>query len=146
MLEMIDWLFDYYFLEIKVYNEKLWVEQTEDIIQTVKELNMLDKVIFISYSDSARGVLNSHTDVIFGRDTFDISDLDFLWDNNSKYFLAPHDLLTPEIVERVKSLWKEIVTYTVNDTWNFQAMKDMWVSIIMTDQINLLQEYDSISI
>jgi hypothetical protein len=44
----------------------------------VKELNMLDRVIFISYSDSARDVLNSHTDVIFGRDTFDVGDLDFL--------------------------------------------------------------------
>ena len=146
MLEMIDWLFDYYFLEIKVYDEKLWAEQTEDIIQTVKELNMLDRVIFISYSDSARDVLNSHTDVIFGRDTFDVGDLDFLWSNNSKYFLAPYELLTPEIVEKVRFLWKEVVTYTVNDTWDYQVMKDMWVNIIMTDQINLLQEYDNTEI
>lgn len=146
MLEMIDWLFDYYFLEIKVYDEKFWAEQTEDIIQTVKELNMLDRVIFISYSDSARDVLNSHTDVIFGRDTFDVGDLDFLWSNNSKYFLAPYELLTPEIVEKVRSLWKEVVTYTVNDTWDYQVMKDMWVNIIMTDQINLLQEYDNTEI
>jgi glycerophosphoryl diester phosphodiesterase len=146
MLEMIDGLFDYYFLEIKVYDEKLWAEQTENIIQTVKELNMLNKVVFISYSDSARNVLNSHTDVIFGWDTFNVNDLDFLWDNNSKYFLVPYDLLTPEIVQKAKSLWKEIVTYTINDTWNFQAIKDMWINIIMTDKINLLQEYDNLNI
>ena len=146
MLEMIDGLFDYYFLEIKVYNDKLWIEQTQDIIQTVRDLNMLDRVIFISYSDSARAILNSQTDVIWGRDTFDVDDLGFIWDNNSKYFLAPYDVLSPEIVEKAKSLWKEIATYTVNDTWNFQAMKDMGVNIIMTDQINLLQEYDKTDI
>ena len=145
MLEMIDGLFDYYFLEIKVYDEKFWEEQTEDVIQTVKELNMLDKVVFISYSDSARNVLNSHTDVIFGWDTFNVNDLDFLWENNSKYFLAPYDVLDAEIVDKAKSLWKEVVTYTVNETWDFQTMIDLWVSIIMTDKINLLQEYDNLT-
>jgi len=52
-------------LEIKVYDESLGAQQTEDAIQTVRDLNMLDRVIFISYSDAARDVLNSHTDVIF---------------------------------------------------------------------------------
>ena len=141
MLEIVDWLFDYYFLEIKVYDETYWAEQTEDIIQTVRDLNMLDRVIFISYSDSARNVLNEQTDVVFWWDTLNMNDLDFIWDNNSKYFLAPYDLLTPDIIQRAKSLWKEIVTYTVNDTWDFKVMKDMWVSIIMTDRLDLLQEY-----
>ena len=141
MLEMIDWLFDYYFLEIKVYDESLWAQQTEDIIQTVRDLNMLDRVIFISYSDAAREVLNSQTDVIFWRDTFDVNDLDFIWDNNSKYFLAPYDLLTQEVVDKAKSMWKEVVTYTVNDVLNFQTVKDLWVSLVMTDEIELLQEY-----
>ena len=141
MLEMVDWLFDYYFLEIKVYDEKLWAEQTVNAIQTVRELNMLDKVIFISYSDSAREILNSQPDIIFWRDTFDINDLDSLGDNNSKYFLAPYDMLTQEIIDKAKLLWKEVATYTVNETWDFQAMLDMWVNIIMTDEINLLQNY-----
>ena len=141
MLELIDWLFDYYFLEIKVYNESLWAEQTEDIVQIVRDLNMLDKVIFISYSDAAREVLNSQTDLIFWRDTFNVDDLDFIWDNNSKYFLVPYDLLTQEVVDRAKSMWKEVVTYTVNDIWNFQTVKDLWVNIVMTDEIELLQEY-----
>ena len=142
MLELIDWLFDYYFLEIKVYNEKLWAQQTLDAIQTVKDLNMQDRVIFISYSDAAREVLNSDPDIIYGRDTFDINDLDFIWDNNSKYFLAPYDMLTPEIVQKARDIWKEVVTYTVNATWDFQAVKDLWVKIIMSDRVNLLQDYN----
>ena len=142
MLELVDWLFDYYFLEIKVYDEKLWEQQTLDAIQTVRELNMLDRVIFISYSDAARKVLDSQEDVIFGRDTFDVNDLDFIWENSSKYFLAPYDMLTPEIIEKARSLWKEVVTYTVNDTQSFQSMKDLWVNIIMTDRLSLLQSYN----
>ena len=143
MLEVIDWLFDYYFLEIKVYDEKLWAEQALDAIQTVKDLNMQDRVIFISYSDAAREVLDSDPDIIYWWDTFDMNDLDFIWENNSKYFLTSYDLLTPEIVQRARDLWKEVVTYTVNETWDFQAMKDLWINIIMSDRIDLLQEYNS---
>ena len=75
---------------------------------------------------------------------FDVNDLDFIWENNSKYFLAPYESLTPEVVQRAKSLWKEVVTYTVNDTWDFQAMKDLWVHIIMSDRVDQIKEYNSI--
>ena len=143
MLELIDWLFDYYFLEIKVYDEKLWAQQALDAIQTVKDLNMQDRVIFISYSDAAREVFDSDPDITYWWDTFDVNDLDFIWENNSKYFLAPYDMLTPEIVQKARDLWKEVVTYTVNETWDFQAMKDLWVNIIMSDKVDLLQKYNT---
>ena len=144
MLEVIDWLFDYYFLEIKVYDEKYWEQQTLEAIQTVKDLNMQDRVIFISYSDTAREVLSSDPDIIFWRDTYDVNDLDFIWENNSKYFLAPYDMMTPEVVDRAKFLWKEVVTYTINETWDFQTMKDLWINIILSDRVKLLQEYNTI--
>lgn len=142
MLELIDWLFDYYFLEIKVYDEKLWAQQALDAIQTVKDLNMQDRVIFISYSDAAREVLDADPDIIYWWDTFNMDDLDFIWENNSKYFLTSYDLLTPEIVQKANDLWKEVVTYTVNETWDFQIVKDLWVNIIMSDRIDSLKEYN----
>ena len=142
MLEIVDGLFDYYFLEIKVYNESLGIQQAKEAIQTVKDLNMQDRVIFITYSDAARKVLNADQDIIFWWDTFDANDLDFIWENNSKYFLAPYDIMTPDIVQKAKSLWKDVVTYTVNDTKIYQSMKDLWINIIMTDNLNLLQEYE----
>lgn len=139
MLELIDWLFDYYFLELKVYDEALWWEQARKAIDTVKKLNMQNKVIFISYSDAARKVLNEDPDIIYWRDTFDTNDLDFIGENNSKYFLAPYESLTPEIINKAKELWKEIVTYTINDTWNYEKMVDYWIKIILTDEIELLK-------
>ena len=29
-------------------------------------------------------------------------------------------------------------------TWDYQTMKDLWVNTIMTDDINLLYEYDGV--
>ena len=140
MLEMVDWLFDYYFLEIKVYDDALWKEQTEKAIETVKKLNMQDRVIFISYSDAAKKVLNEDPEIIFWRDTFDVNDLDVIWDTNCKYFLAPYDSLTSETINKAKNLWKEVVTYTINDTWTYEKMVDLWVKIILTDEIELLKK------
>jgi len=73
-----------------------------------------------------------------------VNDLDFIWENNSKYFLTPYDMLTPEIIDRAKALWKEVATYTINETWDFQAMKDLWVNIILTDRVDLLKEYNDV--
>ena len=146
MLGLVDGLFDYYFVELKVYDEKLWEQQALDAIQAVKDLNMQDRVIFISYSDSARRIFEADPDIVYGWDTFDVNDLDFIWDNNSKYFLAPYDMLTPEIVQKAKNIWKEVVTYTVNDTENYQVMKDLWIKIIMTDRLDILQEYENANV
>jgi hypothetical protein len=71
-------MFDYYFLEIKVDDESLGKQQTLDAIQTVKDHNMQDRVIFISYSDTAKETLNSDPDIIFGRDTFSVNEVDYI--------------------------------------------------------------------
>lgn len=143
MLELIDWLFEYYIVEIKVHDEALWAEQTLDAIQTVKELNMLDKVIFISYSEIAKKVLSIYPNINFWRDTYDTNDLDIIWNNDSKYFLAPYEDLTPDIIKKTQEIWKEVIPYTVNDTENFQQLKDLWIKMIITDEIQLLKEYEN---
>lgn len=145
MLTLIDWLFDYYFVEIKVEDENDWIEQTMDAIKTVRELKMYDRVIFISYSDMAKKVLKVHPGIIFWRDTYNVSDVDFIWKNKCKYFLAPYDLLTESEIKKAQNLWKEVVTYTINDTWTFQKMKDLWINIIFSNDIKLLRDYENIN-
>ena len=61
MLSAIDGLFEYYFLEIKVYNPKSARAQTQDAIATVKSLHMEDRVIFISYDETAKNILGNTT-------------------------------------------------------------------------------------
>ena len=57
MLKEIQGLFDYYFVEIKVYNPKNVEHQTIDIVQTVQKMGMQDKVIFTSYDKEATYIL-----------------------------------------------------------------------------------------
>jgi glycerophosphoryl diester phosphodiesterase len=142
MLEFTDWLFEYYFVEIKVYNNDDAEQQTLDAINTVRELKLEDKVIFISYNETAKYILWSQKDIISWRDTFDTDDINKIWNTTHKYFLLPYDKITSEIVEKAKEMWKEIVTYTVNTTWDLQKLKDLDINIIMTDNIKLLREYN----
>ena len=141
MLEMIDWLFEYYFVEIKVYDKNDAEKQTLDAINTVKNLKMESKVIFISYDEKAKYILWSQKDIIAWRDTFDINDINKIQNTTHKYFLIPYDKITTEIIKKSKEIWKQIVTYTVNDTWNLQKLLNMGINIIMTDNISLLKEY-----
>lgn len=48
MLSELSGMFDYYFVELKVYSNN-GIQQTLDAIDTVKQLGMEDKVIFTSY-------------------------------------------------------------------------------------------------
>jgi hypothetical protein len=50
-------LFDYYFVEIKVYNPADAEQETLSAIQTVQKLGMDDKVIFTSYDKTATYLL-----------------------------------------------------------------------------------------
>jgi len=56
-LKAIDGLFEYYFVEIKVYNTKNAEQQTIDAIATVQKLGMQDRVIFTSYDKTANYIL-----------------------------------------------------------------------------------------
>lgn len=142
IMEMLDGLFDYYFVELKVYKESRWEEQALDAIETIRDLNMQDRVIFISYSDAARKVFSEQDDIIRGRDTFNTWDIEIIWDNNSQYFLLPYDYWTPELIDKTYEIWKIPWTYTVNTTWDYQLVKDLWIKFIMTDTLTDINEYE----
>ena len=57
MLRAVDGLFNYYFVEIKVYTPQDSEKQTIDAIQTVQKLGMQDRVIFTSYDKTATYIL-----------------------------------------------------------------------------------------
>ena len=57
MLTEVKGLFDYYFVEVKIYDPKDVQTQTMANIQTVQKLGMQDKVIFTSYDRNATFLL-----------------------------------------------------------------------------------------
>lgn len=140
-LEILDWLFDYYFIEIKVYESNA-KEQTLDAIETIRSLNMQKKVILISYNDTARYILWAQTDIISWRDTFDTWDIELLKNSNYKYIWLPYESFSKEIANEISNQWKIPFTYTINNTWDFKKIKDMWINIIMTNNIPLLKDFN----
>jgi len=67
MLDLIDGLFEYYFLELKADDketEKDKVQQAINAINIVKNRKMENKVIFISYDNKIRETLLADTGII----------------------------------------------------------------------------------
>ena len=122
MLNYIDGLFQYYFLEFKVdekEKEKDKRQQTIDAIKTVKKQNMEDRVIFLSYDPIVREELLANTGIIIARDTYhpeDFKDKKIAQNPNIQYLMLPYDMLTEEVWEDIEKTNKKFVTYTINDT------------------------------
>lgn len=135
-----DWLFDYYFVEIKAHDPENAEQQTLDAINTVIKLWMQDKVIFISYDKTANYIIWSYTGIVAGRDTFDITDLQNIANFGHQYFLMPYDLITWDTVQKTVDYGKQMVTYTVNTTGELEQLYNQWIRMIMTDNIPLMKD------
>ncbi len=140
MLKSINGMFDYYFVEIKVYNTKDAEQQTLDAIKTVKKLWMQDRVIFTSYDKTASYLFGSYKDIIWWRDTFNIKDLQLMPNVSHQYFLMPYHMITDTTVQEAFDFGKKMVVYTVNTTGDLETVHRQWVRIIMTDNVPLMKE------
>lgn len=139
MLQSVRGLFDYYFVEIKVYKPEDAEQQTLSAIQTVQKLGMQDKVIFTSYDKKATYILWAYKDIIAWRDTFDLTDLSILPNMNHPYYLMSQELITETTPQEVEDIWKKLVIYTVNTTGDLERLYHQWVRMIMTDNVPLIR-------
>ncbi|MFA7298653.1 MAG: glycerophosphodiester phosphodiesterase family protein [Candidatus Absconditabacterales bacterium] len=139
MLKSVNGMFDYYFVEIKVYDVKDAEQQTFDAIKTVKKLGMQDRVIFTSYDKTANYILGSYKDIVAGWDTFDIGDLELLPNANHQYFLMPYNLITDTTAQEAANFGKEMVVYTVNTTGDLEKAYRQGVRMVMTDDVPLIK-------
>jgi len=139
MLKGIDGLFNYYFIEIKVYNTADGEQQTIDAIKTVQKLWMQDRVIFTSYDKTATYVLWSYKGITAWRDTFNIKEIKLLPNMNHQYYLIPQELITKDIVMEARNIGKKLVSYTVNTTGELDKLYRDWVRMIMTDNVPLIK-------
>lgn len=140
MLENIDGIFDYYFVEIKVYDPMNAEQQTKEIIKIVQDLGMQDRVIFTSYDKTATYIIWSYNNITAWRDTYNITDLDVIPNMNHQYYLMPQELIKGSVPQEVKNMGKKLVSYTVNTTGEAQRLYDLWVRMIMTDNIPLIKQ------
>lgn len=141
ILTATKWLFDYYFVDIKVYDTSDAEQQVLDAVATVQKLGMQDKVIFTSYDKTATYILWSSKDIIAWWDTYNLGELDILPNMNHQYYMMPQNLITATTPQEVWDIGKKLVIYTVNTTGDIQKLYDQGVRIIMTDNVPLMKEW-----
>lgn len=144
MMNKIKGLFDYYFVEIKVYNQKDAEQQTTAAIKSIQKLSMNDRVIFTSYDKEATYILWSYKNITAWWDTFNLTDLDNLPNMNHPYYLMPQSLIKETTPQEVDDIGKRLVVYTVNTTGDVEKLYREWVRMIMTDTVPAIKQRSDI--
>ena len=133
--------FKYFFLDIKIYDTTKTEKEALTIVNLIKELDVQDKVIVSSYDRNANYIIWWYEWVTAARDSFSTGDSLILNNFPHKYFMTERLGISSWLVQNVRDHNKEMVGYVINTTWELQNMIDMWVKIIMTDNIPLLKSY-----
>lgn len=140
MLNITKDMFDYYYLEIKVYDTNKAKQQIMDAIATVKKIWIQDRVIFISYDPTVNYIIWSYSWIVAWRDDYHTWSLEIIQNFLHPYYLLEKWYINEDIVNYVNSIGKKLVTYTVNDPLEFEKLYNLWVIIFMTDNIPLIKQ------
>jgi len=136
--EIKDW-FDYYFIELKVYDQNKISLQADAVSKTIKTFSLGKKTIVTSYDhDALKKVVDQW--VIWWRDTYTLSEFYTIDPQKYPYFLADFRELikNPNILSRVSGVF---VAYTAADLPQFKQIYAMGIKIIMTDDIKNTMRY-----
>ena len=138
-LQKTEGRFDHYFVDVKIYDPNQRKTQLQEIIQTIKKLDLEKKAIVSTYDVSGNKLLGTIADdYTIARDTFDPQDAKQLPDTDYAYFMLPYSSYTPELVQYVRSLEIEPVAYTLNSIQELQKLYEMGLRVIMTDNIPMV--------
>jgi len=132
-------LFDYYFLEIKVYDPAKAEKQTLAAINTVIKLKMENKVIFTSYDRTANYIIGSHKKIKAGRDSYSTGEVDLIYDFPHEFYLLDKSFMGPNTLKIAENMKKKLVVYTVNTKEEYEDVRKFGAKFIMTDNIPLLK-------
>lgn len=141
MLTEVKGLFDYYFVEVKIYDPKDVQTQTMANIQTVQKLGMQDKVIFTSYDRNATFLLWSYKNIHAAWDTYNITELTMLPYFVHEYYMMPESLIRENTAQEVDDMGKRLVVYTINTTGDLETFYSEWVRMVMTDEVSLIKDW-----
>ncbi len=140
VLTVIKWMFDYYFVELKIYDTSKAEQQTLDAIKTVEKIWMQDKVIFTSYDKTSNYIIGSLKKIKAWRDWYHTWWIDIIPDFAHKYYLLEKWYITQAVVQQAKDMNKDLVVYTVNDIQELQKLYNLWVRMFMTDNITNIKK------
>ena len=139
LLEIKDW-FDYYFIELKVYDQNKISLQADDVAKTIKTFSLENKTIVTSYDhDALKKVVNQW--IVWWRDTYTPNEFTHLNNSAYEYFLTDFRVLDNSIIDFIAHTDRKLVAYTASDLAQFKQIYDMWIRIIMTDDIKNTMHY-----
>lgn len=137
--EIGDW-FNYYFIELKVYDENKIDIQSTDVANTIKKFSLESKAIVTSYDHTALKKVVEQW-ILWWRDTYTPSEFTRLNSSAYEYFLTDFRVLDNAIIDYVLHTDRKLVAYTASDVVQFKQIYDMWIRIIMTDDIKNTMHY-----
>ncbi|MFZ2151287.1 MAG: sulfatase-like hydrolase/transferase [Candidatus Absconditicoccaceae bacterium] len=140
VLTAIKGMFNYYFVEIKVYDPLKAEQQTLDAIKTVEKVGLQDKVIFISYDKTANYIIGSLKNIKAGWDGYHTGGIDIIPNFSHKYYLLEKGFVTQEVIQQSKDMNKELVVYTVNDIQELKKLYNIGIRMFMTDNITNIKK------
>jgi glycerophosphoryl diester phosphodiesterase len=102
---------------------------------------MQDKAVISSYNRRANYILWSYRNILAGRDTYSEEWTKEIPNMTHQYLLIPYRLVTETTAQEVAENGKKLVVYTVDNTWDMQALYDKGVRMVMTNEIPLMTEW-----
>jgi glycerophosphoryl diester phosphodiesterase len=136
MLEKIEWLFDYVFVDIKNYESRKAEDQSKDIVQILSQFDRKDKIHPVSYNKTIANYLLSNSDKIsVGWDSYDF-DLPDLQQSNIASYLLGIDFLKEDHYITIQNSTIPIFAYTVRSYEQMEKVLDSGITNILVSNIN----------
>lgn len=133
MLEKTQWIFDWYFIDVKVnfpeQRSYVW-----PMIKVIQKLWLSDKIMFSSTDPDTNYQLWSTRDVIAWREVFSTGDLESVFNSNHAFVLLPSSLVNQVTVNSILDAHKIPISYTVNSGVLLNKMYGWWVRYFITDK------------
>lgn len=141
ILEKLDGLFDYIYIDLKVYNSKDAIKQGEDIINVITQFDRHEKIMPIAYDPILANYLLEQADkTTIGRDSYDF-DLPKLLQSPVAAYLIWLDLLTTENLPIIQQSTIPVVAYTVRSYNDMAKALDAGITQILVSDIAQAKQY-----
>jgi glycerophosphoryl diester phosphodiesterase len=133
MLSKTQWMFDWYFIDVKIHKpeERQYITA---MVRSIQKLWLDEKIMFSSTDDEANYFMWAMRWISAGWEIFSVNDIDKVLDSNLAFVLLPENIITEEVISKIVSAKKIPVAYTVNKATWLSQLYDWWVRYFITDK------------
>lgn len=138
MLPKVGPWFDMLYIDLKVDDPQKAQRQTLKTMDLISSLGFADKTVMSSYDPNARYLIASRKDITGAWDTFSSGDRFEASKFHLPIFLIEKEGLYSWIVEDLKAMGKDVVTFTIKTEEDFEKAFSIWVKRMMTNNVEMV--------